>query len=317
MIGKYEIEIYNNRIHYFLTIKRNITILQGNSATGKTELIRLIADREENGESSGITIKSEAPCTVLTTIDWEIRLDNLNKHIIFIDESASFIKTEQFAKRVRGSDNYFVIITRDDLPQLPYSIEEILGLKNVSSSSKYKSYKRIYNETYKLYNLEQDKKSIFDTVITEDTNAGYECFDLIYDNCISAGGKSKIYNTIRQNLKRHMLVIVDGAAFGSEISKVYRYIQVNNIDCVIYAPESFEYLILSAKIVDISLDMLENTYMYADSTRYMSWEEFYTSILVDLSRDSVFRYSKSKLAESYKSDNVVNRIISMLPYYIR
>lgn len=42
MVGKYEIEVYNNKVHYFLTIKRNITILQGNSATEKTELIRLV-----------------------------------------------------------------------------------------------------------------------------------------------------------------------------------------------------------------------------------------------------------------------------------
>ena len=28
MTGKYEIEVYNNRVHYFLTVKRNITILQ-------------------------------------------------------------------------------------------------------------------------------------------------------------------------------------------------------------------------------------------------------------------------------------------------
>ena len=46
MVGKYEIEVYNNKVHYFLTIKRNITILQGDSATGKTELIRLIQERQ-------------------------------------------------------------------------------------------------------------------------------------------------------------------------------------------------------------------------------------------------------------------------------
>ena len=46
MVGKYEIEVYNNKVHYFLTIKRNITILQGDSETGKTELIRLIQERQ-------------------------------------------------------------------------------------------------------------------------------------------------------------------------------------------------------------------------------------------------------------------------------
>ena len=78
MTGKYEIEIYNNRVHYFLTVKRNITILEGDSATGKSELLRLIESYEENGASSGITMKSSVRCTVLNNIDWVLRLEALS-----------------------------------------------------------------------------------------------------------------------------------------------------------------------------------------------------------------------------------------------
>ena len=46
MTGKYDIEIYNKRVHYHLTVKRNITVIQGDSATGKTELLRMISDYE-------------------------------------------------------------------------------------------------------------------------------------------------------------------------------------------------------------------------------------------------------------------------------
>ena len=76
MVGKYEIEVYNNKVHYFLTVKRNITILQGDSATGKTELIRLIQEVETNGASSGITLICDAQCTVLTAVDWKLRLSS-------------------------------------------------------------------------------------------------------------------------------------------------------------------------------------------------------------------------------------------------
>ena len=65
MTGKYELEIYNRRVHYHLTISRNITIIQGNSATGKTELIRMISDYENNGNSSGITEICEKSCITL------------------------------------------------------------------------------------------------------------------------------------------------------------------------------------------------------------------------------------------------------------
>lgn len=93
---------------------------------------------------------------------------------------------------INGSDNYFVIVTRDDLSQLPYSVDEIYGLKNVSDSSKYKSYKRVYNETYRLYNLKSFEPITPTAVITEDSNSGFECFNIIFpDKCISAGGKSR------------------------------------------------------------------------------------------------------------------------------
>ena len=317
MLGKYEIEVYNNRVHYFLTAKRNITILQGNSATGKTELIRLISDYEENGSSSGITVKCDVKCTVLTSVDWELRLSSLKQHIVFIDETASFLKTKQFADHVRGSDNYFVIITRDDLPQLPYSVDEIYGLRNVSDQSKYKAFKKVYNEMYGLYNLKTPDQICPDEVITEDTNSGFECFRLIYgDICKSAGGKSNVYTMLREENADSVLTIVDGAAYGSEIGKVFRYLNMSEQSCVIYAPESFEYLILKSGIIDVPSSVIEETYLHADSSNYMSWEEFYSSYLAQTTQNTVFQYSKSHLGEAYKTEGVVNRIKRVLPRQI-
>ncbi len=39
MKGSYEVTVRNNRLQYKFTVQRNITILRGNSATGKTTLI--------------------------------------------------------------------------------------------------------------------------------------------------------------------------------------------------------------------------------------------------------------------------------------
>ena len=218
MVGKYEIEVYNNKVHYFLSIKRNITILQGDSATGKTELIRLIQEHEINGTSSGITLICDAKCTVLTAVDWELRLSSMSGQIVFIDENAVFLRSQRFAELVKGSDNYFVIVSRDALSQLPYSIDEIYGLRNVSDTQKYKTYKRIYNEMYKLYHLDTKGTKEPEVVITEDSNSGYEYFNMLYDGrCVSAHGKSNVYESIRSVQDKTALAIVDGAAFGSEI----------------------------------------------------------------------------------------------------
>ena len=314
MNGKYNIEVYNNRVHYFLTVKRNITILQGNSATGKTELLRLISDHETNGASSGITLLCDRRCTVLTPVDWELRLSGLESSIVFIDETAGFIKSKRFAELVKGADNYFVIVTRDDLSQLPYSIEEIYGLKNVSDNQKYKSYKRIYNEMYKLYDFNISKEFEPDTVLTEDSNSGYEFFYQLYgEKCISAKGKSNVYQCIRDNSDKQILAIVDGAAFGAEIGKIYRYLESNQVKCIIYAPESFEFLLLSAGFIDVPDDVTDETWEYADSKLYMSWEEFYTDYLVKNTYGTIYQYNKNRLAAPYKTEGIISKVVSVMP----
>ena len=317
MVGKYDIEIYNNRVHYFLTIKRNITIVKGDSATGKTELIRLVSEYEANGNSSGITLKCEKNCTVLTNVAWELRLSAISQSIIFIDETAGFIKTKRFAELVRNSDNYFVIVTRDDLSQLPYSVEEIYGLKNTAGSSKYKTYKKVYNEMYKLYNLDSLSTIVPELVITEDSNSGYECFSNLYDDCESAKGKSNIYESIRRNADKKLLVIVDGAAFGPEIGKVMGYLSVNDIDCVLYAPESFEFIILKAGIVDIPEQIVDETFKYADSIKYISWEEFYTEYLIKATEGTIYKYSKTRLNNNYLQHKILEKIKNVLPDQIK
>lgn len=318
MKGKYDIEVYNNRVHYFLTVKRNITVIQGNSATGKTELIRLINDNIINGASSGVTVKCQVECRVLNSDSWDIRLSAMENSIIFIDETANFIKTQKFAEMVRGSNNYFVIVTRDPLSQLPYSIDEIYGLKNVSDSSKYKTYKKVYNEMYKIYNFHDYSKFVPSKVITEDSNSGYECFNSIYSGiCVPAGGKTKIYKMLRDFQNEKTIIIVDGAAFGSEIEKLYKYIMNFKDDYVLFAPESFEYLILKSGIVSVAKAIIEETYNYADSKEFISWEEYYTDCLVKITKDTIFQYNKSKLREEYKSSGTIDKIKNQLPEQIR
>ena len=59
MKGSYRIIIQNSKVRYDFEIRRNITIIKGNSATGKTTLIELILEYYENGEESGIQFSCE------------------------------------------------------------------------------------------------------------------------------------------------------------------------------------------------------------------------------------------------------------------
>lgn len=42
MKGEHQVVVRNNRLQIKLVVRRNLTILQGNSATGKTTLLELV-----------------------------------------------------------------------------------------------------------------------------------------------------------------------------------------------------------------------------------------------------------------------------------
>jgi hypothetical protein len=151
MKGKYHIVVQNNRLRYELTVRRNITIIRGDSATGKTTLINLIEQAATLGENSGVDVVCQRPCRTLRGNDWHLILPNIHEQIIFLDEENQFVKSQEFASAVKKSDNYFVIITREDLPNLPYSVDEIYG---IHTSGKYNDLRSTYNELYHIYSPE-------------------------------------------------------------------------------------------------------------------------------------------------------------------
>lgn len=190
MKGKYKVIVRNNKLHYEFEIKRNITIIQGDSATGKTTLINMLRQAENLGESSGVDVLSNVPCRILEGVSWKLILQNTAGTIFFIDEENAFINTEEFAAEVRGSDNYFVLITRENLYNLPYSVEEIYGLY---ASGRYQNTKKIYQQMYRIYSDIQELPIKPELFIVEDSNSGYEFFKAVSDErnleCESVGGK--------------------------------------------------------------------------------------------------------------------------------
>ena len=128
MKGMHHIVIQNKRIRFAFSIKRNITIIRGDSATGKTTLFSMIEEYGSLGKDSGVQIQCDKACVALYGKYWQETLENIHDSIVFVDEDSKFLKTKDFAKRIRNSNNYYVLITRENLPALPYSVEEIYGI---------------------------------------------------------------------------------------------------------------------------------------------------------------------------------------------
>lgn len=80
MVGKYRVVVENKRIKYILDIKRNITVIKGNSATGKTTLIDMIRDNREGGYTQ---VRCEVHCEVLEGRNWKYTLQCASKTIFY------------------------------------------------------------------------------------------------------------------------------------------------------------------------------------------------------------------------------------------
>ena len=309
MKGSYQISVQNNLVKYEFTIRRNITVIQGNSATGKTTLVDLIREYQLNGADSGINLSCKKKCVVLEGNDWQQTLTLFQDCIVFIDEGNRFISSKDFASTIKQTDNYYVLITREGLENLPYSVNEIYG---IHTSGKYADLKQIYHEFYHIYNDDFQGKPI-GAVLTEDSNSGFDFFKNLSDGkypCESAKGKSNIFNYLNKS-EGTTLIVADGAAFGSQMDKVTKIIGRKN-NAILYLPESFEYLILQSdlfKDAEIS-KVLKEPSGVIESKEYFSWEQFFTSLLIKVSKDTYLKYSKKKLNKNYLDESIKAKILN-------
>ena len=168
MKGNIKVVVSTKKLRYELNLRRNITIIQGDSATGKTTLIQIINDYLSSRTGPGTDVICKKKCAVLSG-DLEsvlIRLERLSDTIVFANEQEHFLYPKRFAAAVLKSDCYFVFITRDDLHTLPYSVNEIYCLKN---SGYYQNTRQVYNSLHQIYPESQVHDMIAPTMIlTED-----------------------------------------------------------------------------------------------------------------------------------------------------
>ncbi|MBQ3691867.1 MAG: ATP-binding protein [Clostridia bacterium] len=319
MKGKYRVVVQNKRIRYDFEIRRNLTVIRGDSATGKTTLIDMIREYYEDDVGSGVQLQCDKVCAVISGRSWKLQLAEISDSIVFIDEGNEFIFTDEFAAVIRSTDNYYVMVTRESLPPLPYSAEEIYGIRN---SGKYGTLAQTYNQFYHLYNLDDFNHKVKpNVIITEDSNSGYQFFRHVSDNfgifCISANGKSNIFsevlNLISDKNSAEILIIADGAAFGAEMEKI-TLLMKNQKTVDLYLPESFEWLILNSGIINDSeiREILRSPDNYIDSREYFSWERFFTALLIAKSDRTYLKYSKKTLNPHYLNEKISDKILYLM-----
>ena len=313
MKGSVRVVVSTKKLRYELNLRRNITILQGDSASGKTTLIQIISDYQSGRTGPGTEIVCDRKCIVLAG-DAEsaiMRLESLTEAVVFVDEQERFLYSKAFSEAVLASGCYFVFVTRDGLNMLPYSVNEIYYLKN---SGYYQNTRQVYNSMYQVYpEVKMNKKIEPSLILAEDSNAGYEMYEAIGQDikvpCDSAGGKSNIAKYILANKEEQILAIVDGAAFGADMQSVIHALEMSK-GSYVWTPESFEYLVLQSGIVQAEGlgEIMENPGDFIESSEYSSWERFFTCLLDNLTRNTIYEYSKKKLNPNYLTRGNIDKM---------
>lgn len=272
MVGSYNVRVSRRRgVSFRFTIRRNITVVRGDSGTGKTTLFEMVSDHMREGAKSGVTIQCDHPCVALVDMDWENQLAGMKNSIVFVDEGLQAIRSDEFARAVKHSGNYFVLFTREVLANLPYSVDEIYRIK---TSGKYHTLVPLYkhDDAHRYYEqLRAKPKRDFDLLVTEDSKAGFQFFDARFKesdvSVLSAGTNSKVLEWLDRHKGDRVFVIADGAAFGPYADRVLALQHIHRGTMAVCLPESFEWLLLESGLIksDVVREVLADPSAHVDS----------------------------------------------------
>lgn len=180
--------------------------------------------------------------------------------------------------------------------------------------------KQTYNEFFRIYGNPMGLEKLKPVaIITEDSNSGFQFFQAVCAEngifCESAGGKSNIFKMLSDRAGENILVVADGAAFGSQMERIMQLLALQP-DSHIYLPESFEWLILrSGLLEDTEVDeILKSPEDHVESQQYFSWERYFTAVLMQKTADSYLKYTKSKLNPVYLQEHEKKAILSEMSH---
>lgn len=318
MIGSYHIRVaQRRRLSFDFTVRRNITLVGGDSGTGKTTLFNLVAAHMREGERSGVTIQCERPCVALTDFDWQHQLENTADSIVFIDEGMRFVESEDFARAVRDSSNYFVLFTRTDLPNLPFSINEIYEIK---TSGKRHRFAPLYPQRDGMrYSLSSAApKHDFDVLLTEDSKSGFEFFASRFAGgrveCVSGNNNAGLVAWLNAHAGQRVFAVADGAAFGAYAQRTLQLQARYRDTMVVCLPESFEWLLMKSGVFHSKTleKILEDPSAWVDSGEFTSWEQFFTHLIKEESFGTAFAYQKGSLSDAYKAPKNADKVMALI-----
>lgn len=159
-------------------------------------------------------------------------------------------------------------------------------------------------------------------LVTEDSGSGYQFFSRATRIPVQSARIKTCVNRVLRGLINqrhdHILLIVDGAAFGPEIEGVMQIIDSASVNVAIYLPESFEWFVLHSKIFEYDAtiqNQLNNYLSLIDYSECFSVEQYFTTIMRKASLTLGYTYDKSanSLPESFFTRENTEHLLYLIP----
>lgn len=307
LIGEHRLVVERRKVRYEITIRHKLSIIQGDSGTGKTYLSKMIFESTSLGQYANISIRCDLKVYAVTSLETMRNAINDGYQLLVIDETYFRPMTmgdsgESVARLIKDKPVYCIFITRDaGYTSLPVDVDACYTLQYTTKGSKV----IVTNE--QLYDWKNEGTIKPSIVYTEDTKVGHSFFKRTLPDCkvIGVGGTGNLKKLLMHKLESDIsgndavVIIADGCAFGMVMSY---YVLLKNklrdlgIDIRLYIPPPFEYMILDSGIIPkVDKSRLQNAFMYAKIEKYMSFEKYYEDYLYSITNGKLGKNSTALL----------------------
>ena len=92
MKGKHRIIVSTKRLKYDFEIRRNLTVIRGDSATGKTTLVDMIREYVNNPSGTPVELTCDKKCYVLEGSLWKEQLSVYNPKVVRVLTMGTFFQ---------------------------------------------------------------------------------------------------------------------------------------------------------------------------------------------------------------------------------
>lgn len=255
-------KVLSKRLNYNITFYGKYSVIQGDSGNGKTNLCRLLHDRELGDKT--IKIESELDVIALNPNDTIDRLSEIKGKIIIIDEFYKILSDRNLSNALKNSNNYFIIISRKKMDFLPLAVDSLYDMKT-DGKNHWIEPRYIVDCKKQFYNIKE--------IITEDSVSGLYFFREFFPEIksSSANSKSQIIDYLKKRLQEdnsfnNILIVYDSSAFAYNKESLdvfldksrlsFQYLDWYSFENYVLTQQPFNYTLLP-KDIDYTYEGLE------------------------------------------------------------